>query len=203
MSTVCRCFILYLHFTKQFLSSPHHWEMTKEEIENSLRKKYKDFTEVVDNLSNSDFLFSYKNKWTAGQQLNHVYLAVKPVASVLQAPKFLIRLTFGKPNRPSKSYDDLVKKYQLKLENGGRATGRYLPKPVGLSQKKKLITDLLKSVEKLIKGINRFSERELDEYILPHPLLGKVTLKEMLFFTIYHVEHHQRLMQKNLEGEKG
>lgn len=39
---------------------------------------------------------------------------------------------------------------------------------------------------------------ELDKYILPHPLLGKLTIREMMYFTIYHVEHHKKLTERGL-----
>ena len=53
--------------------------------------------------------------------------------------------------------------------------------------------------ESLNKKIELFSEQDLDSHILPHPLLGKLTFREMLYFTIYHVQHHQDLMLKYLE----
>ena len=46
-----------------------------------------------------------------------------------------------------------------------------------------------------------FSEKQLDTFILPHPLLGKLTLREMLYFTIYHAEHHKKQTLKNLENQ--
>ncbi|QLH34686.1 MAG: DinB family protein [Cyclobacteriaceae bacterium] len=57
---------------------------------------------------------------------------------------------------------------------------------------------LTKEVNRLAAKLNRFSEAELDLYILPHPLLGKLTLREMIYFTCYHVQHHQELTTKNL-----
>ena len=39
---------------------------------------------------------------------------------------------------------------------------------------------------------------DLDKYVLPHPLLGKVTLREMLYFTIHHNEHHLELLKAGL-----
>ena len=38
-------------------------------------------------------------------------------------------------------------------------------------------------------------EKELDQYMLPHPILGKVTYREMLYFTMYHVNHHYSLVK--------
>jgi hypothetical protein len=40
----------------------------------------------------------------------------------------------------------------------------------------------------------------LDLLILPHPLLGKLTLREMLYFTLYHVEHHEKQVLENLKS---
>ncbi|MBN8578769.1 MAG: DinB family protein [Cytophagales bacterium] len=58
--------------------------------------------------------------------------------------------------------------------------------------------NLTNEVTKLASKLNRFSEAELDLYILPHPLLGKLTLREMIYFTCYHVQHHQELVKQNL-----
>jgi hypothetical protein len=35
-------------------------------------------------------------------------------------------------------------------------------------------------------------EAQLDQYLVPHPLLGKITLRELGYFTIYHTQHHLR-----------
>jgi hypothetical protein len=47
--------------------------------------------------------------------------------------------------------------------------------------------------------MDKFSEAQLDEYVLPHPILGKLTIREMLYFTIYHATHHHLATLKNLE----
>jgi hypothetical protein len=38
--------------------------------------------------------------------------------------------------------------------------------------------------------MHTWSEDDLDNHRLPHPLLGKLTVREMLFFTLYHIQHH-------------
>lgn len=55
------------------------------------------------------------------------------------------------------------------------------------------------NLRRLCASLDSFTEKELDQYVLPHPLLGKLTLREMMFFTIYHVQHHEVLTKKNLE----
>ena len=86
----------------------------------------------------------------------------------------------------------MVKKYLQKLENGGRATGRFIPKTESIEKGNKLKVDLKNEVVKL-------TEDEFDKYILPHPLLGKLTMREMLYFTIYHVGHHEELTKRNFK----
>ena len=142
--------------------------------------------------------YSLDSKWTAGQQLDHIILSVTPLAKALLLPRFILKRLFGKANRPSKDYDSLVKKYLSKLDAGGRAPSPFVPRIVDASQKKEQQSKILKPIKKLCKRVDGFSEQQLDEYILPHPLLGKVTIREMLYFTIYHAEHHQRITLRNL-----
>jgi hypothetical protein len=172
--------------------------MNKEGIIQQLRVNHQKFCEAVLLLTDEEFISSANGKWTAGQQLDHIYRSVNALNLGLALPKFIIRLYAGKANRPSKTYEALIAKYKLRLGAGGKAVGRFLPREIGnkekLSQKEKLIN----AVESLCKKINRYSEPQLDYYILPHPLLGKLTIREMLYFTIYHVEHHQNLTLKNL-----
>ena len=52
--------------------------------------------------------------------------------------------------------------------------------------------------QKLIAKVEKQEEKELDIYILPHPLLGKVTLREMLYVTIHHNEHHLQLLKNRI-----
>ena len=39
------------------------------------------------------------------------------------------------------------------------------------------------------------TEEELDTYLIPHPLIGKMTLRELLFFTVYHIGHHLKTIK--------
>ena len=57
--------------------------------------------------------------------------------------------------------------------------------------KEKICNDILSVNDSLCKKLKNYSEKELEVYILPHPLLGKLTLREMLYFNILHAEHHR------------
>jgi hypothetical protein len=176
--------------------------MERKEIISLLAENHNSFIQYINGLTNEEFLFNSGQKWTAGQQLEHIYLSVKPVIQILSLPKFFIRIVFGKANRPGRTYDDLVKRYLIKLENGGRATSRFIPKTIAINQKETINKRLTKNIKILCLKIEHFTEKELDTLILPHPLLGKLTIREMLYFTIYHVAHHHEITKRNLNVSK-
>jgi hypothetical protein len=174
--------------------------MKKEELSALLQRNYTQFIQLIAEISNADFCYAPEGKWSAGQQLDHLVKSVSPVNMAMGLPKFIPKLLFGTANRPSKSYEALVEKYALKLKEGGRATGRFVPKTVTPTQKDDLTKQLSFLVKRLCRKTEKQTEEALDIFILPHPLLGKLTLREMLYFTAYHVEHHRQLVLRGLEN---
>ena len=63
-------------------------------------------------------------------------------------------------------------------------------------------TGMPELIEKLNKEIEVFTEEELDTLLIPHPLLRNISLREMLYNAIYHVEHHQKQAENNLKKYK-
>lgn len=173
--------------------------MNKAEIIGHLTSNYQSFTSQILSLEEDEFLFTVNDKWTAGQNAEHILRAVKPVNFAFGLPLFIPKLLFGKSNRPSKSYEGLVEKYKSKLAAGGKASARYIPPEVVYSQQQNICNQITAVVDSLCKRVNNKTEDELDVYILPHPLLGKLTLREMLYFTIYHAEHHLKNVEELIE----
>jgi hypothetical protein len=169
------------------------------EINSRLLENHRLFTDYIQSLSAGVFTLSENQKWTPGQQLDHIRRSVQPLAQGFRLPKWMIKMIFGKSNRPGRTYDELVKKYTQKLEEGGRASGRFLPKALTNAEKNNIIDSLNKDLKSITKNLSAFSENELDEIVLPHPLLGKLTIREMMYFTIYHAEHHLTLTRKNIQ----
>lgn len=173
--------------------------MVQQELIDKLKENHTAFTDYINTLTPEEFMLSRNEKWTAGQQLDHIRLSAKPVTQALAMPKLALKAMFGKANRPSKSYDELVTKYKLKLQEGGVATSRFIPIEVTFAQREQLIKSVNDVVGKLCKQLLDYSEKDLDELILPHPLLGKLNLREMMYFTIYHVVHHHATTEKSLK----
>jgi hypothetical protein len=168
---------------------------TREEIIAGLNEKVSAFNQYISSLGKEQYEFAPNDKWSAGQNLDHLVRSIKPLQWAYSLPKFILKMMFGKANRASRTYDELVTKYKTKLQQGGRASGRFIPPVVSFVQKNELIGRYNHEKEKLVKKIRKQNERDLDKYILPHPLLGKLTLREMLFFTIHHNEHHLNLLK--------
>jgi hypothetical protein len=173
--------------------------MTKDILTQKLDENHQSFIQYIRTLSNDALLYAANEKWTAAQQLDHIHKSVKPLTKAMGFPKFIIKWKFGKANRPSRTYDELIEKYNNKLAFGGRATGQFVPPVISTDKKEGLIKLILESVHKLNKRLDRFSEFEMDNMILPHPLLGKITLREMMYFTIYHVAHHEAIIKRDLK----
>jgi hypothetical protein len=85
------------------------------------------------------------------------------------------------------------------LQEGGVATSQFIPEEVTIEQKEQLIKSVNDVVGKLCKQLLDYSEKDLNELILPHPLLGKLTLREMMYFTMYHVAHHHTATENSLK----
>jgi hypothetical protein len=166
--------------------------MTIPIIEQQLQKAAKLFTSYCSTLPDNAFFHQPSDKWSPAQQVRHLITATNTARVAFVLPKFIVRWIGGKPNRPSRTYDELVAKYKSKLQQGGKAQGRYIPKPIPASYgKDRLLKSFATSMQLIAMTIQRnWNDDQLDKYIVPHPLLGKITLRELCYFTIYHTEHH-------------
>ena len=173
--------------------------MTKEKIISELEASNKSFVSYITSLDEKSFLYTANNKWCAGQQAEHILRSLKPVNFAFIFPSFLLKIIFGKANRPSRNYAGLIHRYYEKLKAGGKAQGRYVPGNVEYNQKNNICNGIISVTESLCNKAAKFTEIELDNSILPHPIMGKLTLREMLFFPRYHTEHHRVSIEELLK----
>lgn len=174
--------------------------MKKDQISKALITTYTDFNKALNALNSDEFEYAPEGKWSAGQQLEHLIKSTSPVIKGLNYPKFLISYKFGKANRPSRTFEALVERYKERLSAGGRASAPYVPNKVSFEKKEKLQTQLTQNIEAINHKLNKWSESQMDEFVFPHPLLGKLTVREMMYFTIHHADHHRNLIKIYLKG---
>ena len=174
--------------------------LSKEEILKQLKVISTEFSSFCFSINDEIFFRQPAEKWSVAQNVTHLITSAKMTKLAYRLPKFMVRLYAGKPNRPSRSYDELVAKYTLKLEQGGRASGKFVAKQVLAKKGKENILHIFKTtMEKLEFAIQKnWDDPQLDKYLAPHPLLGKLTLRELCYFTIYHTEHHLNIVKERL-----
>jgi len=176
--------------------------MNTKQITEELQKSHLEFINFIDKLSKENYNFSFENKWNAGQHLDHITKSVAILTKAFSMPKWLIKYKFGKANRPSRSAKENIKRYLEKLKTAKPTPSRFQPDLIEFEQKKVAFQKLENTLNKLCVKATKLSEKKLDYYILPHPLLGKMTFRELLHFTTYHVTHHQKLIKNSLNANK-
>ena len=127
--------------------------------------------------------------------MRHLTKGIRAVLKALSMPRLVLRVLFGRPRRASVTYDELRTRYQGVLEAGGRA-GRFAPSAATQHDRAAILRHLAAANSALIAAAGKWQDADLDRHQLPHPLLGKITVREMLLFTIYHQHHHMAVTSR-------
>lgn len=171
-------------------------ELDKGQITALLNDKAKQITDWFESQPSAKFEYAPGEAWTAGQHLLHLIKSTKPLAKGLAFPRILLLLKFGRVKQPSRDYEGTISFYQDGLKKGGRATGGYVPRETKASEKTQMINRFQGEISALVKAVEGWNDSKLDKAQLPHPLLGNLTVREMLYFTIYHMEHHLTILKE-------
>ncbi|MEO6540363.1 MAG: DinB family protein [Ferruginibacter sp.] len=176
--------------------------MTKTEIITAAENMFKQFSDTCHTMEETRLFKRPENKWSAAENIQHLIISTNTTTLAYGLPKFLVRWIGGTPNRASRTYTELKDKYYKKLSDGGRASGRFVPKPIEIRYgKQKLLDNWNKATVRFITALTKNrTEKDLDSYLAKHPLLGHITLRELCYFTIFHTEHHLNSIQKPIES---
>ncbi len=171
--------------------------MTKQELIAAFIMNHQQAVQYIDSLADPAFTYRYDNKWTAGQQLEHILLTITPFPRVLSSKEFILE-KFGKIDRPTWDYKTVLENYS---GTSLKAPEQFIPQDdVRVNQKDTIISGIQKNIDSIKELLNNYSEEELDTLILPHPLLGKLTIREMFYLMSYHPLHHQKQIGQILEN---
>jgi len=170
--------------------------VTRVPLLESLSSQERDVADFFRDLTPDEFVLRVGDAWTPGEHLQHLNTAVSAVARGLSISPWILCLRFGRARRPSRSFVELRDDYRDRLARGGRASGRFVPPRENLSPEEiagrqaQLLGRWQRVNSRLRASLERWSDRSLDRIRLPHPILGKITAREMVFFVIYHGHHH-------------
>ncbi|MEZ5043358.1 MAG: DinB family protein [Saprospiraceae bacterium] len=167
--------------------TPH----TKTSVFQALEESFQLVAESCKSLPQEALHCSIEGKWSIAEQVDHLIKSGQPVLKGMHLPKEQLLAIFGRMDRSPYSFLELKAFYLKTLkENAIKAPPKFQPNiENGIKS-----TDLLAKWEALSAQFQVvaevWTEEDLDQYAMAHPILGLLSVKEMLFFTIFHNAHH-------------
>lgn len=168
--------------------------MNKSEIITNLNDVHLAFWNTAIQLPNPKI--SLNDKWSVSQNVEHINIALLRVGNYLALPKSSIETNFGLSERGSSSNETVIKVFKNALENGAKAMDPFIPELHLNTNIEVLVNEGKNLLVTFISNLQNWTEEALETYNCPHPVLGKITVREILYFTIYHVQHHTETLKK-------
>jgi hypothetical protein len=182
----------------------HTDHLTPEGLASELSASQVDVADFFGSLTADEFVLRVESAWTAAEQLAHLNTVVSAVARGFAAPRLILRIRYGRSRNSGRSHTALRDEYRALLAEGGRAAGPFVParQDLGPAQieahRQGLLARWGRVNGRLQKALEPWNEKDLDTIRMLHPLLGKITAREMIYFTVYHSEHHVIATKKRL-----
>jgi len=172
--------------------------MDKDSIADLIEDKNKTLISWILKQDEDKWLEGPKDKWTTGQHALHLLQSIKTLNDALSMPKFLLRYKFGKSNRDVRDYQTVINRYQERLKDvKGKTFGPSKNMEVpALTEKQYLLDRIQVESKKLQYKTIKISDKNLDTLILPHPLMGKMPIREIIMWTAHHIEHHTNTLKE-------
>ena len=166
--------------------------MHKDAILNQLESAHNKLFEFLELQSHEKWETGPQGKWTTGQHTLHLLQSIKTLNTALSLPKFVLRYKFGKTNRAVRDYRIVTNRYHecLSEVNGGVFEPSKNLKIPKLKDKNYILDRIKAENKKLQYKTKKWNDKDLDTYVLPHPLMGKMPVREIIMWTSYHVNHH-------------
>jgi hypothetical protein len=172
---------------------------TRDEIIAAFAQQEQESLAFWNGFDSETFFRPLGSAWSPADNVRHLIKSTRPVVRALAVPRIVLRLLFGRPGRPSVSYDELRTRYLTALADGGQA-GSYAPTAHAGKDaarwRNEIMRDFAGVNRDLRDAIARWHDSALDTLQLPHPFAGKFTVREMLFFTLYHQRHHIAVVER-------
>jgi hypothetical protein len=155
-------------------------------------------------LAGDELVLRVGSAWTPMEHLAHLNTAVRALAQGFGVSRWLLRFRFGKSRRPSRPFEMLRDDYLGRLGQGAGASGAFVPEREEVpaaqrsARQRALLMRWQRANAQLRAAVDGWTEADLDRLLLPHPILGKITAREMLFFAIYHGHHHVAAAKRRL-----
>ena len=175
---------------------------SKVEIISALQAKWLDISSLIDQVTEEQFTAKPSpDIWSIAEEFDHIIKSASAVSSAMKVNSLVLKWKFGKPNRPIRSYDEILNKYTnalSKVDGSAVAPSPFISEKGKSFNKADMLNHWNSTLAKLDKRVNKWSDKKLDNILLPHPLLGKMMVRELLYFTHFHTEHHRKNLAKKV-----
>ncbi|MBX2870733.1 MAG: DinB family protein [Saprospiraceae bacterium] len=164
---------------------------TKQSIFEGLEESFQIVDQSLSELKPGECQLAFDGKWNASEQLEHLFLSNAAILKAIHLPKDQLRHMFGEMDHEGQNFNDLKARYlQVLREQGIKAPLRFQPRPETKKTLEEALAEWKKLGERFQEAASRWGEEELDRYVIPHPALGNLSVREMLFSAIFHNAHH-------------
>ncbi len=171
--------------------------MTQTELVQALEVRHEEVSEYFSSLPEATLLADTAPKWNPAQHLIHLTRANSRIAQGFQARDAL-------PNNDSgqiRSYEVVRETYIAALQQAPSAllekNGAAVQVEADSSQHQ-ILEAYRQAGTGLRQAMQTWTEADLDAKAVPHPLLGLLSVREMLEFALYHDLHHLGGVRKTL-----
>jgi hypothetical protein len=182
-----------------------HVPYTKPEILSALDSLRSEGLEYWNDIDPVRFGEPVGDAWSPAEHLLHLVMSTQPVNRALTMPRPALEERFGIATRSSLGYTDLVARYREALGattmTNPYAPPREEPPADARSWQMELTSKSDQALDGLANAVASWDDDDLDRFQLPHPLLGPLTIREMLLFTLYHYEHHRSGVAKRRSAQ--
>ena len=140
----------------------------------------------------ADRFFAHPDKgWSIAENVKHLSKTTWPITMGLKLPSAVPSALFGK-GAGSRPFAEIKRIYYASLAEGFQA-GIYTPGKASAGQpeqQEKLIRKFEDSVKDLVDTFSGLDDAVLDTVRMPHPAIGRLTIREMLYSSLNHDIHH-------------
>jgi len=171
---------------------------TRAEILEALESNARNVVEYFSGLPSTVFFDGNVDRWSPGHHLEHLTRSSLSVTRALRSGKLPLHAS-GR-SRPYSEVRDaaaasVAATEKSKLLEMGR-TVVLAPEVAPID----VVQSFAAASADLRHAAAEWSEEALDRHAIPHPLMGALTVREMLLFFVVHERHHLKLVRTRVEG---
>jgi hypothetical protein len=152
---------------------------------------------LAKSVPDATFFDNSNGKWSIAENLMHLEVSAKRLAGAMSLPKADLAAKFGTATKPSMAFEKISEIYYAAASQKAIvAPPAFAAMQTADTTRASVEEGYTKSHAILAAVLSNYSEDELEHYQIPHPLLGLLTVREMIYFTVFHIRHHQKAVDR-------